>query len=106
MKEQFTQIIAAIGEDPRRPGLVDTPQRAATALQFLTRGYQQDLDEVVNGALFPSDANEMIMVQNIELYSMCEHHMLPFFGKAHVAYIPTGKVLGLSKIARIVDMFA
>jgi len=106
MKEQFAQIIAAIGEDPQRPGLVDTPQRAATALQFLTRGYQQDLDEVVNDALFPSDANEMIMVQNIELYSMCEHHMLPFFGKAHVAYIPTGKVLGLSKIARIVDMFA
>ncbi len=106
MKEQFAQIIAAIGEDPQRPGLVDTPQRSATALQFLTRGYQQDLDEVVNGALFPSDANEMIMVQNIELYSMCEHHMLPFFGKAHVAYLPTGKVLGLSKIARIVDMFA
>ena len=106
MNEEFSKLIAAIGENPQRPGLVDTPQRAATALQFLTKGYQQDLEEVVNNALFPSDANEMIMVQNIELYSMCEHHMLPFFGKAHVAYIPTGQVLGLSKIARIVDMFA
>ena len=106
MKEQFAQIIAAIGEDPQRPGLVDTPQRAATALQFLTRGYQQDLDEVVNDALFPSDANEMIMVQNIELYSMCEHHMLPFFGKAHVAYIPHHKIVGISKLARLVDVFA
>ncbi len=106
MKEEYSKIIAAIGEDLHRPGLVDTPERAATALKFLTRGYQQSLEEVVNDALFPSDANEMIMVQNIELYSMCEHHMLPFFGKAHVAYIPTGKVLGLSKIARIVDMFA
>lgn len=106
MKEQFAQIIAAIGEDLKRPGLVDTPQRAATALEFLTSGYKQTLDEVVNDALFPSDASEMIVVQDIELFSMCEHHMLPFIGKAHVAYIPTGQVLGLSKIARIVDMYA
>lgn len=106
MQEHFAQIIAGIGEDMSRPGLVDTPQRAAKAFQFLTRGYQQTLDEVVNGALFPSDSQEMIMVKDIELYSLCEHHLLPFIGKAHVAYIPTGQVLGLSKIARIVDMYA
>ncbi|BFM15351.1 GTP cyclohydrolase I FolE [Maricurvus nonylphenolicus] len=106
MKEHYAEIIKAVGEDINRPGLVDTPERAAKAMQFLTRGYQQTVDEVVNGALFPSDSSEMIIVKDIELYSMCEHHMLPFIGKAHVAYIPTGKVLGLSKIARIVDMFA
>ena len=106
MKEYYTGILKAVGEDITRPGLVDTPARAAKAMQFLTRGYQQTLDDVVNGALFPSDSSEMIIVKDIELYSMCEHHMLPFIGKAHVAYIPTGKVIGLSKIARIVDMFA
>ena len=106
MKEQFAQIIEAIGEDITRPGLKDTPQRAAKAMSFLTRGYQQNVDDVVNGALFPSDSSEMIIVKDIELYSLCEHHMLPFIGRAHVAYIPTGKVIGLSKIARIVDMFA
>lgn len=106
MKEHFAYIIEGIGEDLSRPGLVDTPERAAKAFQFLTKGYEQNLDDVVNGALFPSDSSEMIMVQDIELYSLCEHHMLPFIGKAHVAYIPTGKVLGLSKVARIVDMFA
>jgi GTP cyclohydrolase I len=106
MKEHFANIIAELGEDLERPGLVDTPARAATAMQFLTSGYHKTLDEVINGALFPSDANEMIIVKDIELFSMCEHHMLPFIGKAHVAYIPTGQVLGLSKIARVVDMFA
>lgn len=106
MREHFASIITSIGEDLNRPGLLDTPDRAAKAFQFLTRGYNQTLDEVVNGALFPSDSEEMIMVKDIELYSLCEHHLLPFIGKAHVAYIPTGKVLGLSKIARIVDMFA
>ncbi|HTF98779.1 MAG TPA: GTP cyclohydrolase I FolE [Cellvibrio sp.] len=106
MREHFASIIASIGEDLNRPGLLDTPDRAAKAFQFLTRGYNQSLDDVVNGALFPSDSEEMIMVKDIELYSLCEHHLLPFIGKAHVAYIPTGKVLGLSKIARIVDMFA
>jgi len=106
MKEHFAKIIEGIGEDLQRPGLTETPKRAAKAFQFLTRGYQQGLDEIVNDALFPSDSQEMIMVKDIELYSLCEHHLLPFIGKAHVAYIPTGKVLGLSKIARIVDMYA
>jgi len=106
MKEHFASIIASVGEDLTRPGLADTPERAAKAFQSLTRGYNQTLDEVINGALFPSDSEEMIIVKDIELYSLCEHHLLPFIGKAHVAYIPTGKVLGLSKIARIVDMFA
>ncbi len=106
MKEEFARIIAAIGEDPTRDGLRDTPERAAKAFQFLTKGYHQTLEEVVNGALFPSDNSEMVLVNNIELYSMCEHHLLPFIGKCHVAYIPTGKVIGLSKVARIVDMYA
>ena len=106
MEKSYSEIIAALGEDLSRPGLVDTPKRAAKAMKFLTRGYEQSLDEVVNGALFPSDNSELVLVKNIELYSMCEHHMLPFIGKAHVAYIPQGKVIGLSKVARIVDMFA
>jgi GTP cyclohydrolase I len=106
MKQQYTEILQAIGEDINRPGLQDTPQRAAKAMAFLTKGYEEDVDTVVNGALFPSDSSEMIIVKDIELYSMCEHHLLPFIGKAHVAYIPTGQVIGLSKIARIVDMFA
>ena len=106
MEDAFAKIIAACGEDLNRPGLQDTPSRAARAFEFLTRGYRQDVDEVVNNALFPSDSSEMVMVQDIELYSMCEHHLLPFIGKCHVAYIPTGQVLGLSKVARIVDLFA
>ena len=106
MKEHYAQIIRAIGEDLDRPGLRDTPARAAKAMQFLTRGYSESVEQVVNNALFPSDSSEMIIVKDIELYSMCEHHMLPFIGRAHVAYVPTGMVLGLSKIARIVDMFA
>lgn len=106
MKNLFAEIIETIGEDLSRPGLVDTPERAATAFSFLTSGYKQSLDEVVNNALFPSDSDDMIIVKDIELFSMCEHHMLPFIGKAHVAYIPSGMVLGLSKVARIVDMFA
>lgn len=95
-----------MGEDLERPGLLDTPKRAAKAYAFLTRGYNQSVDEVVNNALFPSNSSEMIVVEDIEMYSLCEHHMLPFIGKCHVAYIPTGQVLGLSKIARIVDVFA
>ncbi|MEM1405091.1 MAG: GTP cyclohydrolase I FolE [Pseudomonadota bacterium] len=106
MEHHWAEIIKAVGEDLDRPGLQDTPKRAAKAFEFLTRGYGQSLDEVVNNALFPSDSNEMVVVENIELYSLCEHHMLPFIGKCHVAYIPTGKVLGLSKVARIVDMYA
>ncbi|MEO1078193.1 MAG: GTP cyclohydrolase I FolE [Pseudomonadota bacterium] len=106
MEAHWAAIIEAIGEDLDRPGLKDTPGRAARAFEFLTRGYGQTVDEVVNEALFPSDSNEMVLVQNIELYSLCEHHMLPFIGKCHVAYIPTGQVLGLSKVARIVDMYA
>ncbi len=106
MQESFAKIITSIGEDLNRDGLRDTPARAAKAFQFLTRGYHQNLDEVINGALFDSDCNEMVLVKDIELYSMCEHHLLPFIGKCHVAYIPTGKVLGLSKVARIIDMYA
>lgn len=106
MEESFLKIIEAIGEDPNRPGLKDTPKRAAKAMEFLTQGYNMDLDEVINGALFPSNNDEMVIVKNIELYSMCEHHLLPFIGKCHIAYIPNGRVIGLSKIARIVDVFA
>ena len=106
MEEEFRSILAQIGEDPKRDGLLDTPRRAARAIEFLTRGYGLTLEQVVNDALFESDTSEMILVQDIELYSMCEHHILPFIGKCHVAYVPTGKVLGLSKIARIVDMYA
>lgn len=102
----FKKIIESTGEDISRPGLLDTPDRAAKAFAFLTRGYDQALDDVINGALFPSDSSEMVIVKDIELYSLCEHHLLPFIGKCHVAYIPNGKVLGLSKIARIVDMYA
>ena len=106
MEEQYRAILEMIGEDPRRGGLLDTPARAAKAMSFLTRGYDETLEQVVNSALFDSETSEMILVQDIELYSMCEHHMLPFIGKCHVAYVPTGKVLGLSKVARIVDMYA
>ncbi|MEH6557262.1 MAG: GTP cyclohydrolase I FolE [Oceanicoccus sp.] len=106
MENAYATIIDGIGEDLSRDGLLDTPKRAAKAMQFLTHGYQQTVEEIVNGALFESDASEMVLVSDIELYSMCEHHVLPFIGKCHVAYIPGGKVLGLSKVARIVDMFA
>ncbi len=106
MKEFYSGIIESIGEDLTRPGLAGTPDRAASAMAYLTSGYQQNLEELVNNALFPSDSTELIMVKDIELYSMCEHHLLPFIGKAHVGYIPRGKVLGLSKVARIVDMYA
>lgn len=106
MKKQFSEIIASIGEDLNREGLQKTPERAAEAFRFLTQGYHQDLNEIVNDAVFQSDISELVIVRNIELYSLCEHHMLPFIGKCHVAYLPAGKVLGLSKIARIVDHFA
>ena len=106
LTRHYANIIEELDENPTRDGLKNTPERAAKAMQFLCRGYEQSLDELVNNALFESDNDEMVIVKDIELYSLCEHHMLPFIGKAHVAYIPTGKVVGLSKIARIVDMFA
>lgn len=106
LTSNYHDILTNLGENPEREGLKGTPQRAAKAMQFLCRGYQQSLDEIVNGALFESSSDEMVIVKNIELYSLCEHHMLPFIGKAHVAYLPAGKVIGLSKVARIVDMFA
>ncbi|WP_371230611.1 GTP cyclohydrolase I FolE [Pseudomonas sp. QE6] len=106
MSRHYREILKGLGEDPDREGLLDTPKRAAKAMQFLCHGYGQTLEEIVNGALFASDNDEMVIVKDVELYSLCEHHLLPFIGKAHVAYIPTGKVLGLSKVARIVDMFA
>jgi GTP cyclohydrolase I len=102
----YRELLQGIGEDLDREGLQRTPDRAARALEFLTQGYRQDLDEIINDAIFASQASEIILVKDIELYSMCEHHLLPFIGRAHVAYIPNGKVIGLSKVARIVDVFA
>lgn len=106
MNHLFTQLIEAIGEDPEREGLKKTPERAWKAFQYLNQGYQQDLNTLVNDAIFESNSDEMVIVRDIELYSLCEHHLLPFIGKCHVAYLPKGKVLGLSKVARIVDMYA
>lgn len=100
------QILTELGEDPERQGLARTPERAERALRFLTSGYRMDLKQIVNGALFDVNYDEMVVVRDIEFYSLCEHHMLPFFGKMHVAYLPQSKVIGLSKIPRIVDMFA
>ena len=104
--QHYRHIITALGENPDREGLRDTPKRAAKAMQFLNAGYHQSLEEIVNGAVFESQTDEMVLVKDIELYSMCEHHLLPFIGKCHIAYLPSGKVLGLSKFARIVDMYA
>ncbi len=106
MQDLITRLLIAVGEDPSREGLVRTPQRVETALKFLTSGYHADVNEVLNGALFDVDYNEMVIVQNIDFYSLCEHHLLPFFGRCHVAYIPNGRVIGLSKIPRLVDIFA
>jgi GTP cyclohydrolase IA len=106
LAKDFKNVISSIGEDPKREGLVRTPERAAKAIKFLTSGYEVDIDRIVNGALFTVKYDEMVIVKDIEFYSLCEHHMLPFFGKMHVAYIPNGRVIGLSKIPRIVDAFA
>lgn len=106
MEEHFAQIIAGIGEDLNREGLLDTPKRAAAAFKFLNNGYQKNIDDLLNNAIFTAETEDMVIVRNIELYSLCEHHLLPFIGKCHVGYLPQGKVLGLSKVARIVDMYA
>jgi GTP cyclohydrolase I len=106
MTRAYRELLVQLGENPDREGLIDTPKRAAKALEFLTSGYRQDLETIVNGAVFSSDTDEMVVVRDIELYSMCEHHMLPFTGRCHIGYLPNGKVLGLSKFARITDMFA
>ncbi len=106
MEELFRQLIEAVGEDSEREGLRDTPARAARAMEFLTSGYGQQASTVVNGAIYDSGMDEMVIIRDIELYSMCEHHLLPFIGKCHVGYLPKGRVIGLSKVARIVDMFA
>jgi GTP cyclohydrolase I len=104
--EQYKNCLHLLGEDPEREGLLKTPERVAKAMQFMTQGYQQDAHEILEGARFTEAYSEMVIVKDIELYSMCEHHMLPFFGKAHVAYIPNGFITGLSKIARVVDVYA
>ena len=106
MKSLYKKLLEEVGEDPTREGLRDTPDRAAKAMEFLTQGYHQRLEDVVNNAIFTVEDNHMVIVKDIELYSLCEHHMLPFFGKCHIGYIPDGKVLGVSKLARIVDLFA
>src|SRR5215471_1771178 len=106
MQELVRQLLAELGEDPSREGLLNTPRRVEKALRFLTSGYTADVDTVLNNALFTVDYNEMVIVKDIDFYSLCEHHLLPFFGRCHVAYVPNGKVIGLSKIPRIVDAFA
>jgi GTP cyclohydrolase IA len=106
MQDLIRQLLAELGEDPSREGLVNTPKRVEKALRFLTGGYDANVDDVLNGALFTVDYSEMVIVKDIDFYSLCEHHLLPFFGKCHVAYIPTTKVIGLSKIPRLVDVFS
>ncbi|RZS93653.1 GTP cyclohydrolase I FolE [Aquimarina brevivitae] len=106
VKEKFSDIITELGEDVTREGIAKTPERAAKAMLFLTQGYQQNAEEILKSAMFKEDYDDMVIVKDIELYSLCEHHMLPFFGKAHIAYIPDGYIVGLSKIPRIVDVFA
>ena len=106
VKDRYKSIITELGEDTKREGLLKTPERAAKAMQFLTQGYNQDASEILKGAMFKEDYHDMVIVKDIELYSLCEHHILPFFGKAHIAYIPNGHIVGLSKLPRVVDVFA
>ncbi len=106
VKDNFSSIIKSLGEDTSREGILKTPERAAKAMQFLTSGYEMDPASILKAAMFKEDYDDMVIVKNIELYSLCEHHMLPFFGKAHIAYIPNGHIVGLSKLPRIVDVFA
>lgn len=106
MKEKYRDIITELGEDVSREGIVKTPERAAKAMQFLTQGYDQDAEQILRSAMFKEDYDEMVIVKDIEVYSLCEHHILPFFGKAHIAYIPNGYIVGLSKLPRVVDVFA
>src|SRR6187399_2468852 len=106
MQDAIRQLLAELGEDPEREGLLDTPRRVEKSLRFLTSGYDADVDAVINNALLSVEYNEMVIVRDIDFYSLCEHHLLPFFGKCHIAYIPDGKVIGLSKIPRLVDVFA
>ena len=105
-EELVREMLVRVGEDPEREGLLQTPERYAKALQYLTKGYHEDPEEVLGGALFNVDYDEMVIVKDIEMFSLCEHHMLPFFGKVHIAYIPKGRVIGLSKVARLVEIFA
>lgn len=106
MEELFSRLIQSVGEDVNREGLKDTPARAAKAFKFLTQGYHESLEEIVNHAIFSSENDEMVVIKNVEFYSLCEHHLLPFFGKCHLGYLPSGKIIGLSKIPRIVDVFS
>ena len=106
LEELFTNLLRNLGEDPSRQGLVKTPHRAAKAMQFLTSGYQQDVDEILNKAIFDENYDEMVIVKDIEFYSLCEHHILPFWGRCHVGYLPRNRIVGLSKIPRLVDMFS
>ena len=105
-EEAFKTILTWMGEDPNREGLINTPKRVAKAWNFLTKGYKEDLDALINNAIFEGESKDMVIVKNIEFYSLCEHHMIPFYGKAHIGYIPDGKIIGLSKLARITDLFS